>query len=117
MKGQQIDLTAGDYLTAIKLNEDSIMAASFNGVSQNPQGMSIGGFGAIGFSLISMNLEVEKTTYFKVSGRKDLIQDFTIINGKVRALTDFNGPVTHTADNNIELGRQSSALMEFDLFD
>ena len=117
MKGQQIDLTAGDYLTAIKLNEDSILAASFNGVSQNPQGMSIGGYGAIGFSLISMDLEVEKTTYFKVSGRKDLIQDFTVSNGKVRALTDFNGPVTHTADNNIELGRQSSALMEFDLLD
>lgn len=115
--GKQFDLTAGDYLTAIKWDQDSIMVASLNGVSQNPQGMSIGGYGAIGFSKISMDLEVEKTTYFKVSGRKDLIQDFIVSNGKVRALTDFNGPVTHTADNNIELGRQSSALMEFDLID
>jgi len=115
INSKQIHLAGGDYLTSIGFRGDSLITSSFSGVGQNPQGMSIGGFGAVAFTEFSLDLEPSDTTYFKLSARKDLIQDFVLLDGKIIALIDQNGPVTHTADNDIELGRQATAVVELEL--
>lgn len=115
INSNQVHLAGGDYLSSIGFRDDKLVTTSFSGVGQNPQGMSISGFGAIAFTEFTMDLEAGETTYFKMSSRKDIVQDFVLLDDKIIALVDQNGPVTHTADNDIELGRQSTSVVELEL--
>lgn len=113
--GANVNLAGSDYLTALDYYDGKVYAASFSGVSQNPSGMSIGGFGAVALSAFNEKLELEKTIYFKLKDRKNILQQFNMNNTGLVGSFDLDGPVTHTADANEELNRQMTGIYSVDL--
>lgn len=113
-KSLKVDLARSDYLTGLSVYDGQIIASSFTGVGQNPSGMSIGGFGAIGLSFFNRNLELKKTLFFRPAARKNVLIDFQMDESGFLGLFDLNGPVTHTGDQNKKLNSQSISLLLMD---
>lgn len=113
-KSKKIDLARSDYLTGLSVYKDQVVASSFTGVGQNPSGYSIGGFGAIGLSFFNLDLELEKSMFFRPATRKNVLIDFKMDDSGFLGLFDLDGPVTHTADRNKKLNSQSTSLLLID---
>ncbi|MFK8137186.1 MAG: hypothetical protein AB8E15_02395 [Bdellovibrionales bacterium] len=91
-----------------------IYIVGVTGFTQNPNGMSVNSNGQLFVHEIQLGSRARRTKYIRLNSRKEYATNLVIDGARITLGIGYNGPITHSADDNILMGYQSSGLLFLD---
>ncbi|MCB0377902.1 MAG: hypothetical protein KDD33_05360 [Bdellovibrionales bacterium] len=98
--------------TQLSPSGDRIYMTGNSGFTQNPNGMSLYTPGMAFLLSFDLNTQDSKVQYYRLSDRKDYGSSLALQDDKLLLGVGYKGPLTHSGDDDIREGYQSSGIVE-----